>query len=77
MDGWDEKTYAETLRHDASNTNYNLDVRQLLHVGYKVASEMGERYLSALVEHEKSVAQNVTENLLDRHLRVIFGDCGA
>ena len=33
---WDGKKYAESLRHDQSNSNYNPHLRQLLHVGYKI-----------------------------------------
>ena len=72
---WDGDRYARTLRHDQSSPHYNPHVRQLLHVGYKVAAQMGERYTGALVAHRAVVAQNVTENLFDRHLkRVFIGD---
>src|SRR5436190_1810737 len=40
---WDGDRYARTLRHDQSSAYYNLHVRQLLHVGYKVAAQMGGR----------------------------------
>jgi hypothetical protein len=73
--GWDGQRYASTLRHDQVSPHYNLHVRQLLHVGYKVAAQMGERYTGALVANRAVVAQNVTENLFDRHLkRVFIGD---
>ena len=71
---WDGNTYAATLRHDQSQKLYNSNFRQLLHVAYKVAAEMGERYLSALNEHEAIVAQNVTENIYARHLKLLFID---
>jgi hypothetical protein len=44
----------------------------MVHVGYKVASEMGERYLRALEENEASIAPLVTENLFEKHLRPLF-----
>jgi hypothetical protein len=72
---WDGDHYARTLRHDQSSPHYNPHVRQLLHVGYKVAAQMGERYTGALQANRAVVAQNVTENLFDRHLaRVFIGD---
>ena len=72
---WDGDRYAGTLRHDQSSPHYNLHVRQLLHVGYKVAAQMGERYTGALAANKEIVAKNVTENLFDRHLkRVFIGD---
>jgi hypothetical protein len=73
--GWDGDRYARTLRHDSSCKDYNPNVRQLLHVGYKVAAQMGERYTNALKANETVVAKNVTENLFDRHMkRVFIGD---
>jgi hypothetical protein len=72
VDTWDENRYAETLRHVQSNPSYNLNFRQLVHVGYKVAAELGERYYRALDDNEKVVAQNVTENLLERHIKRVF-----
>lgn len=70
--GWNGAEYAAALRHDASNPAYNLHLRQLLHVGYKVAAKMGERYYAALREYESDVARNVTENLWDRHIKPLF-----
>jgi tagaturonate epimerase len=69
---WDGDRYARTLRHDQSSPHYNPHVRQLLHVGYKVAAQMGQRYTGALQANEAMVAQNVTENLFDRHLKRVF-----
>ena len=72
VNGWNGKTYADTLRHDQSNPQYNLDFRQLLHVGYKIAAQMGDTYLDALKKYEDVVASNVAENILERHIKRIF-----
>ena len=72
IDEWDGSTFASTLRHDQSCKQYNLHLRQLLHVGYKIAAEMGTRFTDALRKHEDIIAQNVTENIYDRHIRPIF-----
>jgi hypothetical protein len=69
---WTGAEYAGALRHDASNPAYNLHLRQLLHVGYKVAAKMGDRYYDALREYETDVARNVTENLWERHIKPLF-----
>ena len=69
---WSGAQYADALRHDPANAAYNLHFRQLLHVGYKVAAEMGDRYYSALKEFESDVSRNVTENLWERHIKRIF-----
>ncbi|HEX9974122.1 MAG TPA: tagaturonate epimerase family protein [bacterium] len=69
---WDGATYAGTLRHDKTNPIYNPNFRQLLHVGYKVAAEMKDRYLDALKQFEDVIAINVTQNIFDRHIKPIF-----
>ena len=71
---WSGQEYAATLRHNQSCASYNANFRQLLHVGYKVAAEMGEEFLNALEKHEQTIAQNVTENIYERHIRPIFID---
>ncbi len=72
--GWSGEQYAATLRHDQANPAYNLHFRQLLHVGFKVAAQMGDRYTNALQQFEPTVAKNVTENTFDRHLKRVFLD---
>ena len=69
---WDGEAFAEALRHDQSCPRYNPHLRQLLHVGYKVAAEMGPRFTAALEKHAEVIAQGVTENIYQRHLRQIF-----
>ena len=77
IDEWDGQTFASALRHDQSCERYNLHVRQLLHVGYKIAAEMGTRFTDALRKHEDIIAQNVTENIYDRHISPVFKECPA
>lgn len=69
---WDSATFCAALRHDPSEPTYNPHLRQLLHVGFKVAAGMGERYREALREHAPVVARNVQANLLERHLLPLF-----
>lgn len=69
---WNGSEYAAALRHDPSCKQFNPHFRQLLHVGFKVAAQMGRRYLDALEANEAVVAKHVTENILDRHLRRVF-----
>jgi tagaturonate epimerase len=70
--GWTSKQYTSALRHDQKNKAYNPSFRQLLHVGFKIAAKMGPRYIDALEEHEDVVAQNVTTNLWERHIKPVF-----
>jgi hypothetical protein len=71
---WSAADYTSALRHDQTNPGFNADVRQLLHVGYKVAAKMGPRYLGMLDECESSISRNVTENLFERHIKPLFLD---
>ncbi len=70
--GWSAEQYVRALRHVPSDPAYNSSLRQLLHVGFKVAAGMGERYLNLLDEAEAAIAKNVTENLFERHIRPLF-----
>ena len=69
---WTTEQYTSALRHDQSNPGFNQSFRQLLHVGFKVAAKMGDRYLDMLDNCEESISRNVTENLYDRHLRPLL-----
>ena len=69
---WTSEQYASAVRHDRQNRLFNPHVRQLLHVGYKVAAGMGERYTVMLDACEESIARNVTENLYTRHIEPLF-----
>ena len=72
--GWTATQYVNALRHDQSCPEFNPSFRQLLHVGYKVAAKLGDRYLNMLVECEESITRNVCTNLFDRHIKPLFLD---
>ena len=72
VNGWSSEQFVSALRHDQKNRAYNPNVRQLIHVGYKIAAQMNNRYLDALDRHEAVVAKNVTGNLYERHLKPLF-----
>jgi tagaturonate epimerase len=69
MDG---ETLAATIRHIPGDSRFNANVRQLLHVSFKVAAKQGNRYLDLLRVNEAIVGKQVTTNLLERHLRPLF-----
>ncbi len=72
VDAWEGSRLMASLRHDQSNPDYNSNLRQLLHVAYKVAAESGSTYLEALREHRQVIGRHVTENLFERHIRPLF-----
>ncbi|PYS49352.1 MAG: hypothetical protein DMF68_10325 [Acidobacteria bacterium] len=69
---WTSEQFVNALRHNPRSDEYNPSLRQLIHVGYKVAAKMGDRYLNMLKACEAVVAKNVTENLYERHLKPLF-----
>jgi hypothetical protein len=71
---WEAARFVAAVRHDPADSAYDRQVRQLMHVGYKVAAEMGDRYTELLLACRASIARNVTENILERHLRPLFID---
>jgi hypothetical protein len=72
VEKWNGERFASALRHEKSCEYYNNDLRQLLHIAYKVAAEMGTRFFDALDKYEDIIAQNVTENIYERHIRPLF-----
>lgn len=68
---WDSDTFIRALRHDPGSTAMQADLRQLMHVAFKVAAEMGSQYTNAVRAHHASVARNVQHNLYARHLAPI------
>ncbi len=70
--GWSGGKFGNTLRHIPGHADYNSNFRQLIHVGYKVASEMGEGYTSLLKKFSDVVGGCVEENIFDRHLKRLF-----
>ncbi|HEX7859189.1 MAG TPA: tagaturonate epimerase family protein [Verrucomicrobiae bacterium] len=71
--GWSSEQFTGALRHEPRNPAFNPDLRQLLHVGYKIAAKKGERYLGALRNFRAQVSANVTANLYKRHIQPLFG----
>lgn len=72
VNGWTGPKFKNAVTHDQSCPDYNLNVRQLLHVGYKVAAELGGEYTDALEKYEDVIAEHVTENIFQRHIKPVF-----
>jgi len=69
---WNGKNFAASIRHIKENSNYNADMRQLIHVGYKLAAERRATYSRLLEEHEEIISECVFENIYSRHICRIF-----
>ncbi|MFN9719775.1 MAG: tagaturonate epimerase family protein [Planctomycetota bacterium] len=64
--------FASLIRHIPGHQGFNPHVRQLLHVSFKVAAKAGTRYTSLLKQNAFIVAEQVRQNLLERHMKPLF-----
>jgi hypothetical protein len=69
---WTSEQYVNALQHEQSCEEFNPHLRQLLHVGFKIAAKKGQRYLDLIRANHAVVARKVTGNLFDRHIKAIF-----
>jgi len=58
VNNWTSEKYTNTLRHIPGQPDYNPNFRQLIHVAYKVAAEMGQTY-TGLLENIPILSVNV------------------
>ena len=72
VNNWSSHQFVSALEHDQKNPAFNIHLRQMLHVAFKIAAEMGSRYTSALDTHETVVSASVMGNILNRHLKPLF-----
>lgn len=72
VNDWSSEKFVNTLRHIPGHPDYDPGFRQLIHVGYKIAAEMGERYLEQLEKNKEVVGGEVSVNILERHIRRLF-----
>ncbi|MCQ2066305.1 MAG: tagaturonate epimerase family protein [Bacteroidaceae bacterium] len=69
---WSGCELAAAIRHNPKEPLYNPDFRQLIHVSYKLAAECGGEYYEALERNRGIVGRQVTENLFERHIKILF-----
>jgi tagaturonate epimerase len=69
---WSPEQFAAALHHDSNCESYNSDLRQLLHVSFKIAAKMGARFIDAVRQNEQLIGREVTNNLFERHIRPVF-----
>ena len=72
VNAWSNEKFANTLRHIPGHADYNSNFRQLIHVAYKVAAEIGDEYYAMLKKHADVIGACVEENIYDRHLKRLF-----
>jgi hypothetical protein len=72
VNGWTGPQLAAAIRHIPGHPEFNANVRQLLHVSFKLAAKAGPRYLDLLKSNEEIVSRQVMANLYNRHLKPLF-----
>jgi hypothetical protein len=72
VNAWTSEQYVNALRHDQNCPEFNPSLRQLLHVGFKIAAKKGNSYLDLLDEYKVDISRNVTGNLFERHIKPLF-----
>ncbi len=72
VNGWTGPQLASALRHIPGHPEFNANMRQLLHVSFKIAAKAGKRYTDLLKSNEAIVAKQVTENIFERHMKPLF-----
>ncbi len=72
VDSWSADDLVGRLRHDQSHPHYDVNLRQFVHVAFRVAAEMGDEWTGALDAAGEVAGRCVTENLFDRHIRPLF-----
>ena len=72
VESWTADQFVRRIRHDPACPDFSVDVRQLMHVAFKVAAEMGAEFRDALDDAREIAGTCVTENLYERHIRPLF-----
>jgi tagaturonate epimerase len=72
VEAWNSEEFVQALRHDPFCKNYNPHLRQLLHIGFKIAAGMRSRFVEMLQECRSAIEENVAFNLYERHIRLLF-----
>jgi hypothetical protein len=72
VSAWNSKKFADSLRHIPGNKVYNPNMRQLVHVAYKLAAMRMDEYFKLLEANENTVAKCVYENMYNRHICRLF-----
>jgi hypothetical protein len=69
---WSDTKFADSIRNVPENRNYNPDMRQLMHVAYKLAALRKVEYFRLLEKNEEIISKCVFENLYTRHICRLF-----
>jgi hypothetical protein len=69
---WSNKKFADSMRHIPGNSDYDPNMRQLIHVAYKLAAQRMDKYYQLLESNENIISKCVFDNIYDRHICRLF-----
>jgi len=69
---WTGKKFAASIRHDKECEDYNSDMRQMMHISYKLAANRMEQFHKLLDSHKLIIGECVFENIYSRHISRLF-----
>jgi len=69
---WSSDQFVNAIRHNPDDPDYNLNLRQLVHVSYKIAAEMGKAFTNQIRQNNEIIGKFVTENIYENHFMRLF-----
>ena len=72
VSSWSSDDFVNAVRHNQDCDKYDVNVRQLLHLAYKIAAEMGAEFTDALEKYREYIGPCVTDNIYRRHIKPLF-----
>ena len=72
VEKWTADDFVRRLRHDQACPDYDVNLRQLVHVAFRLAAEMGDAWRAAQDRASEIAGRCVTENLYLRHVQALF-----
>ena len=72
VEAWDAQLFARAMRHNPEDPLFNPSFRQLIHVSYKIAAELGDEFYPALEKYANAIGKEIEANLCERHISRLF-----
>ena len=69
---WSSSEFIGTLKHEQGSPTLDRNFRQLVHIAFRVAAELGDEFRQGLLTARVSIEHNVTQNLYTRHIEPLF-----
>jgi len=72
VDAWTSDAFVAALEHDQTCPRFNIHLRQLIHISFRIAAEKRDQWTSLLSAHRLLVETRVCNNILKRHIDPLF-----